>query len=125
LRDHAAPCGTALIRDDLAGTLTVGLTREIDNARELLEFAGLVVDEFGFGRWRVDLEQWRTSCGEMLRTYFAQEAAAEFYRGTFVREVPGRDWRQRLRAGVKAVEDMIELLVTLRATLAGRGVASR
>jgi hypothetical protein len=125
LRDHPAPCGTALIRDDLAGTLTVGLTREIEGARELLELAGLVVDEFGSGRWQADLEQWRTSCGEMLRTYFAQEAAAEFYKGTFVREVPGPEWRQRLRASVKAVEDMIELLVTLRATLAGRGAPPR
>lgn len=124
-RDRPAPCGTGVIRDDRAGTLTAMLTREIDAARRLLESADVLTDHIGFEHWRELFDAWRTCCGEMLRRYLALEAAEEFYKGTFVRDVPGTQWRQRLRAGVKAVEDMIELLVTLRATLQGRGAPSR
>jgi hypothetical protein len=119
------PHESGLIRDDRAGTLAVGLTRGIECARELLEFAGLVVDEFGFGRWRADLEQWRTSCGETLRTYFAREAAAEFYRATAVPNLAPAQWPPALQGNVRATADMIELLVMLRATLQGRGGPSR
>jgi hypothetical protein len=113
-----------LIRDDHAGTLTASLGSEIEGAHQLLEFAELFVDEFGFGRWREDFAAWRSHCGGMLRANFALEAAQEFYRGTFVPNLPAAQWRQRLRANVKAIDDMIQLLVTLRATLQGRGAPS-
>jgi hypothetical protein len=114
-----------LIRDDRAGTVTARLGDEIEGARQLLEFAELIADEFGFECWRADVAQWRACCGQTLRRHFAQEAAAEFYRATLVRDPAAPHWRQALQAAVKAIENTIELLVTLRATLQGRGAASR
>jgi hypothetical protein len=54
----------------------------------------------------------------------AREAAEEFYRATLVQYLPRAQWRQSLRGVLKAIEDMIELLVTLRATLLDRGAPS-
>jgi len=114
-----------LVRDDPAGTLAGRLGNEIEGARQLLEFAELLADEFGFERWWEDFAQWRACCGEMLRRCFAREAAAEFYRATLVLDLSAPHWRRALQAAVTAIENMIELLVMLRATLQGRGAPSR
>ncbi|HWX98117.1 MAG TPA: hypothetical protein VNZ01_14845 [Solirubrobacteraceae bacterium] len=85
----------------------------------------MLTDDVGVERWMALFAQWRTCCGAMLRRYFAREAAAEFYSATRVRDHPPAPWRPALRAAVKAIEDMIELFVMLRATLQRRGGPSR
>lgn len=68
-RDDPAPCGPGVIRDDRAGTLTAGLTREIDAAHRLLESADLLADDVAFQAWTELFAEWRTCCGERLRRY--------------------------------------------------------
>ena len=122
-REHSASTGSWVVRDDRAGTLTAALTTEIDAAHRLLESAGLIRDNASFEHWQDQFWVWRTRCGAKLQRGFEREAAAEFYGGTVVRSFPKERWREARRAAVKAVEDMIQLLVTLRATLQGRGVS--
>lgn len=122
-REESASNRPGLVRDDRAGTLAAGLAGAIDAAHQLLLGAEALTDDIGFEAWREWFSAWRTCCGEMLRRCFEREAAAEFYGGTQIPDMTEERWREGRRAAVKAVEDMIELLATLRQTLAGRGAA--
>jgi hypothetical protein len=114
-----------LVRDDRAGTLTKRLREHVDAGCRLVESAELLAGHGGFGRWRERFLAWRTSCGTMLQDAFEPEAAQEFYARTLIRDFPEDRWREERRAAVKAVREMIQLLSTLRQTLAGRGAPSR
>ncbi len=117
--------GSTVIRDDQAGTLTTGLGREIERARLVLATAEAITGAGDFDRWRHEFWAWRTQCGATLHGGFEREAAAEFYRGTRIRDYPQAQWREARRAAVRAVEDMTQLLVTLRHTLSGQGAPKR
>jgi hypothetical protein len=122
-QQQCAPTGPGLIRDDRAGTLTAALDREIAAAHRLVEHAELLADDEAFACWREQFSTWRERCGETLQTGFEREAAEEFYGGTLIRVARGKRWRAGQRDAQKAVEDMTQLLVTLRASLVGRGRA--
>jgi hypothetical protein len=114
-----------LVRDDRAGTLAAGLARHIDAARVLLADAETIRDGTGFDRWQDRFLTWRTRCGVALQTGFLPEAAEEFYGGTLIRDYPKTQWRDARRAAMKAVADMIQLMLTLRHTLSGHGGSSK
>jgi hypothetical protein len=119
---ECAPSWTGPVREDPAGTLTAALSTDIHGARSLLRRAESLADDGGFARWREQFSSWRDRCGETLQSGFEREAAVEFYRATRAREVlPGDRWQDGRRATVKTVEDMVQLLVALRATLTSRG----
>jgi hypothetical protein len=114
-----------VIRDDPAGTLSTGLQRQIECARQLLASAEAIESEGDSDRWREEFSSWRRRCGATLQRGFEREAAEEFYRGTRIREHPPRQWREARRTAIRAVEDMTQLLVTLRQTLSGQGAPKR
>jgi len=113
-----------LVRDDRAGTLAAGLAREIEAARVLLADAETARDRTAFDRWQDRFWGWRTRCGAALQAGFQREAAEEFYGGTLIRDYPATQWCEARRAAIKAVEDMIQLMLTLRHTLSGHGGSS-
>jgi hypothetical protein len=123
-RNRSRPA-TWVVRDDGAGSLAAALTAEVGFAQRLLQAAELVNDSAGYQHWRHRHAQWRERCGATLRQRFEREAAAEFFRGTELGDFSREQWRDARRAAVNALENMIELLVTLRHTLAGQGGGSR
>jgi hypothetical protein len=113
-----------LVRDG-SGSLTGQLGEKIDAAHRLLDSAELLDSEAAYRGWRDRFCTWRSVCGPTLQEHFEREAADEFYGGTLIRELPSKRWREEARAAVKTVEDMVQLLGTLQATLIGRGGGSR
>jgi hypothetical protein len=110
-----------LIRDDAAGTLGSSLEGAIAEARALRELSEALGTEAEFVRWREALSGWRMRRGEMLRRVFEREAANEFVRGIRLWDFPPGKWVARLREDQRALDDTIELLVSLRHSLMARG----
>ena len=110
-----------LIRDDAAGTLRSSLEAAISEARSLRERSETLERETGFVRWREELLGWRLRSAEMLRRVFEREAANEFLRGARLWDFPLGKWAPQLRDDRRALDDTIELLVSLRNTLAAGG----
>ena len=125
IRERAARNASWVVRDDRNGTLTAALAAEIESAHDLRERAELAEDGLALGRWRAEFVTWRAQCSATLRTGFGSDATREFLTGTAIKKVSAEHWREGRREGVKALDDMIQLLTMLRHTLTGQGGTGR
>lgn len=110
-----------MVRDDPAGRIRSSLQVHIDGARRLWESGEIVEHYWAFVEWRERLARWRSRCGALLIDDFEREAVLEFFGGLQLRDAPEANWHRVMRRDLRALSDMIELLVALQSTLLGRG----
>jgi hypothetical protein len=107
---------------------TARLRLHLDHARELADDGAFVGSHTGFEAWRERQEDWRDATAQTLGGLFEREALAEFHYATLPPPAPPaapERWRQALYDDLRRIDNAIELLAGLQATLCEGGAPAR